>query len=217
MADGPAGFPRDFSCPAVLGIRLRESLLLATGLLPPTVGLSRPLRLTNSFVTLYKTSHNPQVQVLRFRLLRVRSPLLTESLLFSLPRGTEMFQFPRSASSLPMNSVMSNCPLRQLGSPIRKSPDQRLLTASRGVSWFATSFFGSWRLGILRVLLLAYPCIASEDALRRLPTGTIVSDVLRFSYTSLSSFQGTMPPLFIPCGLKQRELSYHALPFVVNH
>ena len=31
---------------------------------------------------------------LRFGLFRVRSPLLTESLLFSLPVGTEMFHFP---------------------------------------------------------------------------------------------------------------------------
>ena len=30
----------------------------------------------------------------RFGLLRVRSPLLAQSLLFSLPPGTEMFQFP---------------------------------------------------------------------------------------------------------------------------
>ena len=30
----------------------------------------------------------------RFSLFRVRSPLLTESLLFSLPVGTEMFHFP---------------------------------------------------------------------------------------------------------------------------
>ena len=30
----------------------------------------------------------------RFSLIRVRSPLLTESLLFSLPVGTEMFHFP---------------------------------------------------------------------------------------------------------------------------
>jgi hypothetical protein len=29
-----------------------------------------------------------------FSLIRVRSPLLTESLLFSLPVGTEMFHFP---------------------------------------------------------------------------------------------------------------------------
>ena len=31
---------------------------------------------------------------MRFGLFRVRSPLLTESLLFSLPVGTEMFHFP---------------------------------------------------------------------------------------------------------------------------
>ena len=35
----------------------------------------------------------------RFGLLPVRSPLLGESLLFSLPRGTKMFQFPRFASA----------------------------------------------------------------------------------------------------------------------
>lgn len=34
----------------------------------------------------------------RFGLVRVRSPLLTESLLLSLPGGTEMFQFPPLAS-----------------------------------------------------------------------------------------------------------------------
>ena len=35
----------------------------------------------------------------RFGLFPGRSPLLGESLLFSLPRGTKMFQFPRFASS----------------------------------------------------------------------------------------------------------------------
>jgi hypothetical protein len=34
-----------------------------------------------------------------FRLFRVRSPLLAESLLFSFPRGTEMVHFPRFALS----------------------------------------------------------------------------------------------------------------------
>ena len=33
-----------------------------------------------------------------FGLVRVRSPLLTESLLLSFPRGTEMFQFPPFAT-----------------------------------------------------------------------------------------------------------------------
>ena len=36
----------------------------------------------------------------RFGLLRFRSPLLAESLLFSLPAGTEMFQFPAFAPVL---------------------------------------------------------------------------------------------------------------------
>src|SRR3712207_7638291 len=36
----------------------------------------------------------PGITWKRFSLLRFRSPLLTESLLFSLPVGTEMFHFP---------------------------------------------------------------------------------------------------------------------------
>ena len=36
---------------------------------------------------------------LRFGLFPVRSPLLGESLLFSLPTGTKMFQFPAFASA----------------------------------------------------------------------------------------------------------------------
>ena len=41
------------------------------------------------------------------------------------------------------------------GFPIRTSPDQRLYTATRGFSQCPTSFFGTWRLGILRKLLVA--------------------------------------------------------------
>ena len=41
-------------------------------------------------------SYNPElpVRVTRFGLIRVRSPLLAESLLFSFPPGTEMVHFP---------------------------------------------------------------------------------------------------------------------------
>jgi hypothetical protein len=39
-------------------------------------------------------SRNPTPQAGWFRLFRVRSPLLAESRLFSLPQGTEMFHFP---------------------------------------------------------------------------------------------------------------------------
>jgi len=43
-----------------------------------------------------------------------------------------MFQFPWSASSSPMYSVMSDWVLLQPGFPIRTPPDQSLLTAPRG-------------------------------------------------------------------------------------
>ncbi len=39
-------------------------------------------------------SRNPNPQAGWFRLVRVRSPLLTQSLLISFPSGTEMFHFP---------------------------------------------------------------------------------------------------------------------------
>ena len=41
-----------------------------------------------------QTQRLPAITRLRFSLIRFRSPLLTESLLFSLPTGTEMFHFP---------------------------------------------------------------------------------------------------------------------------
>src|SRR5690606_17185667 len=78
-----------------------------TGLSPSTVGHPRPIQLTQRFLThaqLGRTEKSnpttPHVQRLPaithawFSLIRFRSPLLTESLLFSLPVGTEMFHFP---------------------------------------------------------------------------------------------------------------------------
>ena len=43
--------------------------------------------------------YNPGVQAPRFGLFRVRSPLLAESLLFSVPAGTEMVHFPALPSA----------------------------------------------------------------------------------------------------------------------
>ena len=43
--------------------------------------------------------YNPIVQARRFGLFRVRSPLLAESLLFSIPAGTEMVHFPALSST----------------------------------------------------------------------------------------------------------------------
>ncbi len=76
-----------------------------------------------------KWQRHRAITPLRFRLIRFRSPLLTESLLFSFPRGTEMFQFPRFP--LPVLCVQTGVtPLRVLGFPIRISTDQSLVGSS---------------------------------------------------------------------------------------
>ena len=51
-----------------------------------------------SFINPTSGSYNPYKQARRFGLFRVRSPLLTESQLISIPGGTEMFHFPPFAS-----------------------------------------------------------------------------------------------------------------------
>ena len=60
------------------------------------------------------------------RLLRFRSPLLSESRLMSFPRATEMFQFTRFASC----SYEFTAGYLSVGFPIRKSPDQSLFASS---------------------------------------------------------------------------------------
>ena len=55
------------------------------------------VRLGCWFVTPYDGPYNPIVQARWFGLFRVRSPLLAESLLFSIPAGTEMVHFPAFA------------------------------------------------------------------------------------------------------------------------
>ena len=56
------------------------------------------VQLANRFVTPYDGPYNPTVHARWFGLVRVRSPLLAESLLFSLPAGTEMVHFPALSS-----------------------------------------------------------------------------------------------------------------------
>ncbi len=71
----------------------------------------------------------------RFGLFRVRSPLLTESLLFSFPVGTEMFHFP----TFPPTALCVQAEVARndsgcfRGFPIRRSPDRSSLTSSPGL------------------------------------------------------------------------------------
>jgi hypothetical protein len=122
LGGGPPGFPRNSAWTVVLGSgEPRGSCPSPTGLSPSLARLSSPLRLGRFFVTLWP---HPGLALLRpatpreqrpgalalsgFGLFPVRSPLLGESRLLSFPRGTEMFQFPRFASSL--RRILGVCP-----------------------------------------------------------------------------------------------------------
>ena len=70
-----------------------------------------------------------------FGLFRVRSPLLTESRLFSFPVGTEMFHFP----TFPPTALCVQAEVAGhysgffRGFPIRRSPDRSSFTSSPGL------------------------------------------------------------------------------------
>ena len=97
LPDGPGGFTQDSSCPALLRILLRFISLRVRNF--HALWLNFPEHSTHR---LHATawSYNPvhTLPYARFGLFPVRSPLLGESLLFSLPPGTKMFQFPGFAS-----------------------------------------------------------------------------------------------------------------------
>ena len=91
----------------------------------------------------------------RFSLFRFRSPLLTESLLFSLPVGTEMFHFPTfPLPALYIQAGVTRSPKGPGGvSPFGNPRIEARLSAPRGLSQITTSFFGSTCQGIHRLLL----------------------------------------------------------------
>ena len=96
------------------------------------------------------------VPLRRFRLVPFRSPLLRESLLLSVPRGTEMFQFPRfPPSALCVQAgVTGHDPSRV--SPFGHPRIKAWSAAPRGFSQPPTSFIGIWRQGIHRWLFVAW-------------------------------------------------------------
>ena len=85
LEGGPPVFPRDFTCPAVLWIQLVESGFHLRG--SHTLWLAFP----HHSVIRHRTYSCPKPRRYfypRFGLFRVRSPLLAESQLISLPRPT---------------------------------------------------------------------------------------------------------------------------------
>jgi hypothetical protein len=148
----------------------RVADISATGVLPSTPGLSHALRLHLRFFTrrpsgrtITETPTTPPAQPLpgithkRFSLFQFRSPLLPESLLFSLPAGTEMFHFP----AFPPHRLYiqrqvtahNDCRVSPFGNPRITAR----LTTPRGLSRPPTSFIGSWCQGIHRAPLKTWP------------------------------------------------------------
>ena len=89
----------------------------------------------------------------KFGLFPVRSPLLGESRLLSLPAGTEMFHFP----ALPHPALCVQAGVTAIyGRRVSPFGHPRItvwLPTPRGLSQAPTSFIGSWCQGIHRVPL----------------------------------------------------------------
>ena len=100
--------------------------------------------------------HLPAITHPWFSLFRFRSPLLTESRLFSLPVGTEMFHFP----TFPPHALYIQARVTRHHScwvsPFGHPRITARLTAPRGLSQPPTSFIGSWCQGIHRTLFITY-------------------------------------------------------------
>ena len=96
------------------------------------------------------------VETARFGLFPVRSPLLWESRLISLPPGTEMFHFPGLASlKLCIHFRMPGHDSRRV-SPFRNHRIKGCLAPPRCLSQLTASFIASQRQGIHLLLFVSY-------------------------------------------------------------
>ena len=110
LPDGPGGFAQDYSCPALLRIPLGHLMLRVRACHP----LWRHFPVSSARIQCTTAwSYNPGIALTqrRFGLFPGRSPLLGESLLFSFPAGTKMFQFPALASGIRRMTVLQTAGL----------------------------------------------------------------------------------------------------------
>ena len=152
LPDGPGRFAQNSTCSALLRILLCQSPLRLRGCHPLWPFFPKRSARINCTIS---QSYYPSGALLRrwFGLFPGRSPLLGESLLFSLPGGTKMFQFP----PLALWNSSEWLSFWQPGCPIRKSSDQRSFASTRSLSQLITSFIGSWCQGIHHAPFVAWP------------------------------------------------------------
>ena len=132
LEDGPPMFRQDFTCPALLVATLVLLLIFRVRGYHP-LWPDFPDCSTNS-------------EAKGCRLLRVRSPLLSESRLISVPLPTEMFQFRRFAS--PSLCIQEGMTLAGRVSPFGNLRIKANLPAPRSLSQAITSFIACNRQGI---------------------------------------------------------------------
>ena len=149
LPDGPGRFTQDFSCPALLRIPLRLIYFVYRTITVYGSTFQRVLLKLSCDIVVLQPQH--AVTQHWFGLIPVRSPLLGESLLFSFPTGTKMFQFPALAS---IKDGWHS--FRMPGCPIRKSSDQRLFAPTRSLSQLITSFIASESQGIRHAPLFTF-------------------------------------------------------------
>jgi hypothetical protein len=150
--------------PCYLGNIIRRRMLTVTGLSPSPAPPSKGLHLHTHFLTARPAGRpdtnaptTPQMQPLpgithlRFSLIRFRSPLLSESQLFSLPMGTEMFHFP----TFPPHALYIQAQVTRHDScwvpPFGHPRITARLPTPQGLSQAPTSFIGSRCQGIHHV------------------------------------------------------------------
>ena len=133
MPDGPGGFAQGSTCPALLRIPLGSVTLRVQDC--HLLWCNFPDASTHdSDATPWSYYPAAALPQRRFGLFPVRSPLLGESLLFSLPQGTKMFQFPWFAS---LHYCKDSCPSGSWVVPfgnLRVKGHLRLTAAYRSLS-----------------------------------------------------------------------------------
>ena len=136
MEDGPPIFRQDYTCPA---------LLVASSVPHSSFRIQDYHLLWSAFPDCFAKSC-----AITCRLLRFRSPLLSESRLMSFPRATEMFQFTRFASH---DYVFIMRYLCRWVSPFGSLRIKAHLPAPRSLSQAITSFVAYHCQGIRHMLL----------------------------------------------------------------
>ena len=139
LEDGPPMFRQGFTCPALLVATLVPLLTFRIRGYHP-LWPDFPFRSARSIAK-------------SCRLLRFRSPLLSESRLISFPPPTEMFQF--SGFALPCLYIQQGVTLAGWVSPFGHSRIKACLPAPRDFSQAATSFIACNRQGIHHMHLFA--------------------------------------------------------------